>query len=423
MLDYHLPAPNGIEMIRALRSMEAFALVPIVIVTGDGERDVRYRAFDAGANDFVSKPVDYRELVARLTTLLALRAAQQRLGMQVGSLEASLLDVEERAREHAERLEALWRIANNPQLADDELISAMLERAAAAIRPGQDFIGLLGRIEGSEVVTDVIAGEGANPIAEGMLRLGTRVALEHTFVAQALREGSTRSWDDLRDYGDVPSYARALGWRAAITTRFTAGGVEYALTFASVRPAMKSFDRHDHAYAEILGQFFSTHLQQRWQLDRIRQQVEHDALTGLLNRTRFRSLGRTALRAGTEAALAVFDVQNFHQINETLGHSTGDAVLVELAAALEARADANEIVARVGGDSFAVFFPTLPSRVWAYERVARFAAVFDEPKSAGDREGKEFVRVAGAVGVAFAPEDGSTLDDLLFRAEARAIRT
>jgi diguanylate cyclase (GGDEF)-like protein len=392
-----------------------------VIVTGDDEREVRYQAFDAGANDFVSKPVDHRELAARLTTLLALREAQQCLGMKVGSLEASLLDAEERAHEHAERLEGLWRIANNPRLADDELISAMLEQAAAAIRPGQAFIGLLGRIEGSEVVTDAIAGDFTHVKPEGVIRVGMRIALEHTFVAKAVREGETRSWDDLRGYGEVPAYARALEWRAAITTQFTAGGVAYALTFASLRPAMKPFDRNDHAYAEIVGQFFSTHLQQRWQLDRIRQQLDHDALTGLLNRSRFRSLGRAALRAGAAAAVAVFDVRDFHEINESHGHSTGDAVLVELAAALEARADANEIVARVGGDSYAVFFPTLPSQVWALERVARLGAVFDEPKSTGDREGQEFVRVTGVVGVAFAPEDGSTLDDLLFRAEARAV--
>ena len=147
VLDYHMPAPDGLAMVKILRGMEAFAMVPIVIVTAENEREVRYRAFDAGANDFVQKPVDYREMVARLSTLLALRAAQKRLAMQIGSLEASLLDSEERAREHAQRLEVLWHIANNPTLRDDELVQAMLEQGAAGIRPGQSFLGLLGRIE------------------------------------------------------------------------------------------------------------------------------------------------------------------------------------------------------------------------------------------------------------------------------------
>lgn len=73
VIDYHMPPPDGLEMIRILRSTVAFASFPIVIVTGEGERELRYRAFDAGANDFVQKPVDARELIDCLTTLLALR--------------------------------------------------------------------------------------------------------------------------------------------------------------------------------------------------------------------------------------------------------------------------------------------------------------------------------------------------------------
>jgi diguanylate cyclase (GGDEF)-like protein len=57
-------------------------------------------------------------------------------------------------------------------------------------------------------------------------------------------------------------------------------------------------------------------------------------LTGLWNRSRFRSLGRAAFRAGEPAAIAVVDVVEFHKLNEVYGHLTADAVLVEVAAAL-----------------------------------------------------------------------------------------
>jgi len=93
IFDQHMPAPDGVEMIQRVRAMRRFALVPIVIVTGEHDRDVRYRAFDAGANDFVLKPLDFRELISRLKTLLALQAAQKQLAMQIGSLESRNLEL------------------------------------------------------------------------------------------------------------------------------------------------------------------------------------------------------------------------------------------------------------------------------------------------------------------------------------------
>ena len=93
IFDQHMPAPDGVEMIQRVRAMRRFALVPIMIVTGEHDRDVRYRAFDAGANDFVLKPLDFRELISRLKTLLALQAAQKQLAMQIGSLESRNLEL------------------------------------------------------------------------------------------------------------------------------------------------------------------------------------------------------------------------------------------------------------------------------------------------------------------------------------------
>jgi diguanylate cyclase (GGDEF)-like protein len=215
-------------------------------------------------------------------------------------------------------------------------------------------------------------------------------------------------------------HTQKLGWRGVISTHFTAGGSTYALTFASVVPTVKPFGGEDHAYVEVLSAFFSTHLQQQWQALRIRHQLEHDSLTGLRNRSRFRSLGRAAFQAQAHSAIAIIDLVRFHQLNEAHGHLVGDAVLVEVAAAFAAEASENEIVARVGGDSFGIFFPDAPSREWVIERVTRYGAVFDVPIGIGDRDGKETVRASGSAGIALAPHDGTTFDELLFRAEARA---
>ena len=291
IFDQNMPPPNGVQMTWAIRSVDAFALVPIIIVTGEPDRKIRYSALDAGANDYVLKPVDYRELLARLTTLLSLRAAQKQLTSQIGSLEASLIESEARSRQHAERLEALWQIANNANLQDDELLLAMLRQGAAAIRPGQTFLGLIGRLDGAEVVTEAVAqldGDRGSTVAE-VVKVGLRIPLDDTFIVHALNAGGTQSWDDLLTLEDRHKYhAQAQGWRAAIATPFSAGGSVYALTFGSTEPALKPFGAQDHAYVEVLASFFATHFQQRWQAERLRHQLQHDLLTDLENRSRFR---------------------------------------------------------------------------------------------------------------------------------------
>lgn len=422
VFDYNMPAPNGLQMIWAIRQMPDFALVPIVLVTGAHEREVRYRALDAGATDFLQKPVDLREMVARLTTLLRLQAAQKRLALQVGSLEASLLEAEERSRNHAERLEALWRAATNPSLRDDDLVQAMLEHGASGIRPGQPFRGLLARIENGGLRLERAArthgfADAADP---GSDDIGRFVPISDFIGEGSLQAAATRAWDDIQSAGEAPPLVLAYGWRAVIRTSFTAGASPYLLAFVSTEPAAKPFALEDRAYVEVLASFFSAHFQQRWQSERIAHQLEHDSLTGLRNRSRFRSLGRAAFGTTPAQAVAVVDVERFREINATHGHLIGDAVLVEVAAALAGAAGEGEVVARVGGDSFGIFFPEVRSRAWLEQRIATFRAVFDAPMGLGDRDGKDTLNVCGTVGVAVAPGDAMTFDALLFHAEGNA---
>jgi diguanylate cyclase (GGDEF)-like protein/PAS domain S-box-containing protein len=87
----------------------------------------------------------------------------------------------------------------------------------------------------------------------------------------------------------------------------------------------------------------------------------HDEMTGLLNRRRFQEeleRGVTyAHRYGHPGALLLLDLDNFKQVNDTLGHHVGDLLVREVAARLRERVRATDVLARVGGDEFAVFLP------------------------------------------------------------------
>jgi len=418
ILDYHMPAPDGLEMIDILRAMPAFAHVPIVLVTGEGERDVRYRALAAGANDFIQKPIDRREFVARITTHLSLQEARGQLAMHVDQLEASLRDEGDRARDHANRLEALWRMTNNTALDDEELLAEMLRQGAAAVRPGGSFCAMLSRLDGSDVVTEAAYYDPAAD-ATGGLQAGARVPLEESPTIEVIRAGITRAWDDVQADPAIARRPRVeqLRWRSMIATLLRAGGSSYFLTFASQTPAAKPFGKEDLAYVELLGAFFATHLQQRWQWRRIRYQSEHDALTGLRNRGQFRSEGRSALAASPGAAVAIANLDHFKAVNETYGTVIGDALLVEVGATLAERAGEGELVARLDGDAFGIFFPAA-SPAAAARRVGEFARAFDAGFSTGDREGRESIGLTATIGVAVGPGDGTTFDELLARADA-----
>jgi two-component system, response regulator RpfG len=76
IVDYQMPEMDGIEFVRRLRLVPAYEGVPIVMVTVNEDREVRYAALDSGVDDFLSRPVDAREMLAKAKNMLALRRQQ-----------------------------------------------------------------------------------------------------------------------------------------------------------------------------------------------------------------------------------------------------------------------------------------------------------------------------------------------------------
>ena len=79
IVDYLMPEMNGVEFTRKFRSIAGNSDVPVVMVTGSEERELRNRALATGINDFLTKPVDHIELTTRMRNMLALRASQKGL--------------------------------------------------------------------------------------------------------------------------------------------------------------------------------------------------------------------------------------------------------------------------------------------------------------------------------------------------------
>ena len=90
VLDYRMPAPNGIEFIQQYRAIYPQTDTPIVMVTGEKDREVRHRALESGASDFLNKPADPVEFLTRVRNLLALRERGKRLESRANTLAAEV---------------------------------------------------------------------------------------------------------------------------------------------------------------------------------------------------------------------------------------------------------------------------------------------------------------------------------------------
>ena len=139
------------------------------------------------------------------------------------------------------------------------------------------------------------------------------------------------------------------------------------------------------------------------------RQSLHDGLTGLPNRVLFSQRVADALAAGAPFAVLLVDLDHFKEVNDTLGHKTGDGLLVEVAARLRVVLGDESTVARLGGDEFAVLIPVQTGAVEARGLADRVCRALDEPF---DVDG--FALAVGAsVGIALYPEDGDAPDALL----------
>jgi two-component system, response regulator RpfG len=118
LVDYQMPEIDGIEFVRRLRLMPEYAHVPMVMVTVHDDRKVRYAALDAGITDFLTKPIDTRECLARCRNLLTLRRQQLALEDKGRLLEGMVQEATAEVRQREK--ETLFRLAKAGEFRDED---------------------------------------------------------------------------------------------------------------------------------------------------------------------------------------------------------------------------------------------------------------------------------------------------------------
>lgn len=115
--DFRMPGKSGLDLVESLKEIRGGADIPVVLLTGSDESDLKRRALEVGATDLLGKPVDREDLLARISSVLRLKSYQDELRTLNATLERK---VEERtAQLERSRLDVLWRLAKAGEYRDE----------------------------------------------------------------------------------------------------------------------------------------------------------------------------------------------------------------------------------------------------------------------------------------------------------------
>jgi diguanylate cyclase (GGDEF)-like protein len=358
-------------------------------------------------------------LIGALSILIAavrsLVEAQTRLRL----VESTLLHVESEAAARAGRLRALREMAPRTRGAEELSASAILRIAADALRPEKAMQAYFSHLEGDGIVVDAISWRASDPrFAElsAAVYPGAMLSYGNTIMSNLTDAEPTRAWDDLSVVGRRGMLWERLGWQSFVGARATIGEKQYFVIFFSQELMTDDpFAQDDLAYVDVVTAFFASALSQKMLYERTQFQVEHDALTGLDNRLRFRTIVREEIRSGRPFAIAFADIDGFRFVNERGGNAIGDELLVEIAAGLSA-VNAGNVVARMSGDEFGILVRGPRTRDETSAALKKYEAIFGAPFMGGALDETHAIRVTTSIGTARFPDDGDSVEQLMRRA-------
>lgn len=157
--------------------------------------------------------------------------------------------------------------------------------------------------------------------------------------------------------------------------------------------------------------------------ERLEFLAHHDPLTSLPNRSLFQQRLEKCLqrakRYRRQFALLFLDLDRFKEVNDTLGHAVGDALLLEVAGVLAGQVREVDTTARLGGDEFVIILEDIPASRFAATFADRLMDVFSRPFQVQGRE----LFVTASVGISIYPDDGMDMDSLVRHADVAMYKT
>ena len=324
----------------------------------------------------------------------------------------------------------VWQFRNRLQATADEL-NQLVDMSRALADPtefgevGDIAAGYVARAVGADGC-GIVYREGPDRIfLYGYYPAGRRATVErtsdladHPLTREVLAGATVLLSDDTPDAdGNEVAYLRSIGQRSMMMIPLVARGrVLGAIEATSAQPAF--FEAGHIAKAWPFAMEAAMALENYGLIDELRRQAFHDALTGLANRNLLldRLEHAVARRPGPGAgriAVLFVDLDDFKAVNDHIGHSGGDQLLVAMAERLVTGLRPSDTAARVGGDEFAILLEDLRADDEANQVARRLIEELAAPFQIGDAS----IEIGTSVGIALGKAGESSAEELLGNAD------
>jgi two-component system cell cycle response regulator len=330
LLDIMMPGIDGFEVCERLKSNPKTAHIPVVMVTALDQSSDRVRGLKAGADDFLTKPVNDLQLMARVKSLVRLKMLTDELRLRAET-------------------------ARNIGLDDSDFMGSQTFAEPANV------LLVDGRANSQERITRAL-----RPMAEVTSLSDPQAAIFEAAEGEydlVIVNSNFEDYDPLRLCSQLRSIERSRfipillvvdqGGEAMVVRALELGVNDYIL-----RPIEPN---------ELLVRCL-TQIRRKRANDQLRSSVEHtlemavtDGLTGLNNRRyldkHLKSLFERAAQRGRPLSLCITDIDRFKTVNDTHGHDAGDEVLREFANRIRQTVRGADLACRYGGEEFVVVMP------------------------------------------------------------------
>ena len=325
LMDAMMPGMNGFEACEKLKQNPKTWHIPVIMVTALEETKDRIAGLEAGADDFITKPIDDFNLMARVKSLLRLKMVTDQLLSHTGHTKANSRPLLEKIHDRPGKI----LLVEDHDFRAEKISKPLLKKHKVVVEKDPDKAVKLAS-SGMDLIIVSLVSENFD---------GLRVC------------ASLRFKEDSRDIpilivGDPEDEARLI--RA----------YDIGINDTLMRPIEKQ-EMHARVNTLLRRKFYADSLRENFNENL--EMVVSDPLTGLGNRRYF---DRTiepffeALEDKDEAfSIMVFDIDHFKRVNDILGHDMGDQILKEVATRLVTNMRAVDVVSRYGGEEFMIAMP------------------------------------------------------------------
>jgi two-component system cell cycle response regulator len=389
LLDVMMPGMDGFEVCRKLKSNPDTLHLPVIMVTALDQTSDRVKGLDAGADDFLTKPIDEIALLARVRSLARLKSSVDELRARAET-SATLGVTGAVAHKLDEGLGGKVLVVDDRVNSSEKIVSALRDRY---------------EVEVESDPAEALFRAADNPYELLIVSLGLADYDGLRLCSQLRSVERTRHTPTLM-LADIEDRARVLR------------GLDLGVNDYLVRPIDKN---------EIIARV-RTQVRRKRYADSLRSNVQAamemavvDPLTGLNNRrymqTHLVSMMEQSAQKGRPLAAMVLDIDHFKKVNDAHGHDVGDDILKGFAARVRRVVRGADLLCRFGGEEFVIVMPEtrLSIAKIVAERVRATVAAAPFPI----RGGAEALAITVSIGVA--ESHGDELPEALFKRADQAL--